>query len=468
MKKWIFLLLCCLSVQSFSAANSGHIDGEGRFYSLEDDSLAFVKRVLLYNAFKDVIGKELKNIGLDDALFWQKYDERFDEYFLPIADKLKADYGIKDGEDVPAKKRDEFEKALREKKLSLKSRFGRINQVVSSYSIKKMSRATQSAQSRYMNISAKVDRQELSDLYFSYTRSDDFKSYKNVFITVDYKLEDMSWLDLGVEVERDFTSVISEHWRNILTTQLGGVATNIVISDSSMREKLDNYLKIPSEATIAFNKDKRSIQENSTMGILNMDDELKQSLWLKVRVGIKKLGDSALTKKRSFSFDGDFIMQDLTTKKIVSFYDFIPEKASFSFENAHELSSNSASLVYRLPMNEFKDLKKKLSALGGNRKKIKLELKGFRSIAEVDNFSKYLETKGVTLGVETKLISLGKESSILQVEFRGENDPMVSLLKALNKADLNDSRTMMLEDEMNPFTIVLGDGGAKGAKVRTN
>lgn len=468
MKKWIFLLLCVVNFQISSAASGGHIDGEGRFYSLEDDSLTFVKKVLLYNAFKDVIGKELKNIGLDDALFWQKYDEKFDDYFLPIQEKLKTDYGIKEGEEISAKKRDEFEKALREKKLSLKSRFGRISQVISSYSIKKMSRATQSAQSRYMNIAAKVNRQELSDLYFSYTRSNDFKSYKNVFVTVDYKLEDMSWLDLGVEVESDFTGVISEHWKNILTTQLSGVVGNIIISDSSMREKLDNYLKIPSEATMAFNKDKRSIQENSTMGILNMDDELKQSLWLKVRVGIKKIGDSALTKKRTFSFDGDFVMQDLTTKKIVSFYDFIPEKTSFSFENAHDLSSNSASLVYRLPMNEFKELKKNLSALGGNRKKIKLDLKGFRSVAEVDSFAKYLETKGITLGVETKLISLGKESSVLQVEFRGENDPMVSLLKALNKVDLNDSRMMMLEDEVNPFTIVLGDNGAKGAKSRTN
>ncbi|MDD0853671.1 hypothetical protein HBN50_11225 [Halobacteriovorax sp. GB3] len=457
MVKWILtLVMMTVSISSFSAGQ--YTDGEGRFYSHEDDSLTFVKKQLLYQAFTDVITKEMKKLGLDSQNFWTRYNEKFEAEFQLVQNNLKEKFGIEEDKEVSTKVRKDFEDALRVKKLNLKSRFGRIERVISSYSVRKMTRSTQMAQSRYMNVSAKVNKKLLTELYYDFTRTEDFRSFNNLFVTVDFKLQDMSWTDLGVKLEKDFTNVIHQYWRNWLLQSLNGVVKDVIVADESMKEKLVNYLKIPVEATAYFDKDKGVLQENTTMAIMNMDDELKQSLWLKIRVDIKKTGDDELVMKRNLIFDGDFILQDLNSKKIVNYYDFITEKASFSFSDEHELSSNSASLVYRLPMNRFKDIKKSLAEMLNEKKRVQLKLRGFRSVGEVESFSKYLQTKGVTLRLSTDVLSIGANETILQVEYRGENQVLFDLLKGLkNKSIEQETRVLGFEDEQNPFILVMRD-----------
>ena len=87
-----------------SSSITGFIRGDGRFYAMEDDSLAFVKKQLLFNAFKDIISKELKNEGLSPNVFWEKFEEKFDESFEPVQESLTLKYGIEE-EDVSAKKK---------------------------------------------------------------------------------------------------------------------------------------------------------------------------------------------------------------------------------------------------------------------------------------------------------------------------------------------------------------------------
>ena len=156
--KIFFPLLFCFSV---AAASLSHVEGEGRFYSNDGDSIAFVKKQLLYQAYRDIFSKELQAMNLDHELFWKKYDGKFEEYFNPIHEGLKTKYKISKNYkgNNPS-----FEVALRRKRLVLKSKFGRLNRAIRSYSEKKMSRSTQMPNSRYINVTAKVSRKVLNNI----------------------------------------------------------------------------------------------------------------------------------------------------------------------------------------------------------------------------------------------------------------------------------------------------------------
>ena len=156
MKKLISLLTLAGLLWSSLALANDYIEGEGRFYAGDDDSLAFVKSQLISNAFQDVISKELASMGLDANLFWNKWNARFDSYFTPVQEQLREKYKL-DEQGNGAQKND-YQKALRVKKLELQARYGDLARVVSSYSIKRMTRSTQVPNSRYMSLQAKVDR----------------------------------------------------------------------------------------------------------------------------------------------------------------------------------------------------------------------------------------------------------------------------------------------------------------------
>ena len=61
------ILIMALGIAE-SSTRSRYVFGEGRFYAYDDDSLSFVKNQLLSNAFRNVITKEMKSIGLDADL----------------------------------------------------------------------------------------------------------------------------------------------------------------------------------------------------------------------------------------------------------------------------------------------------------------------------------------------------------------------------------------------------------------
>ena len=153
-RKSLLLLMFSLLTTGLFAASNSSIDGEGRFYAKDDDSLSFIKSQLLHSAFSDVISKELKFLGLDSAQFWKSYDEKFESYFTPIKEQMQKKYGINDKPTLDAKKK--FNQRHRLKRLGLKSKYGRLDRAVTSYSIKKMTRSPQIPNSRYINVVLKL------------------------------------------------------------------------------------------------------------------------------------------------------------------------------------------------------------------------------------------------------------------------------------------------------------------------
>jgi hypothetical protein len=450
----VFLLILPLS-NSF--ARDQYISGEGRFFAQETDSLEFVKKQLLFSAFRDVISKELKTMGLDNTFFWNQYDLKFEEYFTPIKEKLKLTYKI-DDEGVSKKQREAYQKTLRAKKLKLKSRFGRLARAINSYSIRSMSRSTQMANSRYLKLQAKIDKQVLNQLYIKFTRTSESRHFKNVFLTVDFKLKDLTWTDLGVDIQSDFTNVITEHWKRWLTDNYKPYVEEIILTDEEQKNKLLNFVRIPQDTTQTIHsytsngEAKESANETSYIRV--EEDALRDSLWLKITLSIKKRDEDTLLKKREFEVGGEFILIDLKNNQMAHHFDFISESNTYSYEKSQELSSSLASLIYSMPLNELKKVQKNLGHMPANRNSINLEIYNLDSIGQLFKMKKLIQNKGVTLLLNPTIKKFNRDIAIVNLDFQGDSTRLKEMLQKLENTAVGNS-ILGFKSEDNPFQMVL-------------
>lgn len=435
-RKILFIFFCFLfPLIGMSSPITGFIKGDGRFYAMEDDSLAFVKKQLLFNAFKDIISKELNNEGLNSNFFWEKFDEKFEEHFEPTKKALSEKYGI-ENEDVNPKEKEKYKKALRLKRFTQKGDFGGIKSAIHSYSIKRMTRSTQIANSRYIQINAKLNKKKLNALYIKLTNNGNFKIFKNLYISADFSLENMTWADAGVDVKDDFISVVKDHWKKWLGKSLSDSVENFVLMDAGQEKSVKDYLRIPTEGA--------QIEEN-----------LKNSLWLKFNVIIAKKGEDIFLRKREFNFSLTFLLIEIEKNSLLSHFDFNSQPQKYDFINSHELSSNLASMVYRIPLDKFRDFKKNISSLPTNSHSLFLTVKNIGSIQELFEFNEFLAEKGVSLQVFTQIKSLSGKNARIGVTYQGNHQEMTDFLKSLNSLDFKKNKSILLPEIENPYSIML-------------
>ncbi|MBK23120.1 MAG: hypothetical protein CME70_03865 [Halobacteriovorax sp.] len=444
-KKIFVLLVATLFCTAAFGEAASSIDGEGRFYAKNEDSLSFIKSQLLYSAFSDVISKELKYLGLDSAQFWKSYDEKFEKYFEPIKEQLQKKYGM--DKNPPAAKRADYNKSHRLKRLSLKSKWGRLNRAVKSYSIKKMTRSPQIPNSRYINLNAKVDRSLLKKIYFQMISDSDAREIKTIFVSADFDINDLTWSDLGVELESDFTTVIKEHWKKWLSENLKTRFTSIELTDPAKEKELDAFLKAPREVIPEVN------EENPEEPLpLN---EFKDALWLKLNISLDKVKEDFLMKERAYQLTGDFILLDMNNGGVVHSHDILPSENKYSFEKGKPLSTNIATWVYRTASSEFASFDEKIASIPSQDKSVELLISGVESFLDFEKVGELLAIKGASQRFATKLISYEGSIGKLNLKYTGDKDALLKTLSELGEEKIDENRVLAKSPDESPFSFQL-------------
>jgi hypothetical protein len=441
-----FIISLCLFI-SFSSLAASFIDGRGHFFAESNDSLKFVKDQLLSSAFRDILTKELKNMGLDANHFWQQYDVKFEQHFTPVKESLVTKYRMEDG-NVSIKNKERYRNSIRARRLRAKSKFGKLSRVIQSYSIKKFSRSTKTSNSRYVSLSAKVNRKILRNIFFKFTQEGKARHFKTLYITADFYLNAMTWLDAGVSVESDFTNVINAHWKKWFLENLNSYVDDIVIADVVVKEKIKAFARLA---------DKRSNynSEGGDFSEISAADEFNNSLWLKVKTKITKLDDDLVMKTREFSVNGDFILIDLKTNKLIKYFDFISENKKINIENSHALSSNLASMVYRIPISEYQEIAKSISALPATLSRVSLEVSNVQNMLELVKINELLASKGIAFRFESQINSYSGQAASLLLSFQGSNENIIDTLNTLNNIEIGPGRIITIESSANPFKFTI-------------
>lgn len=445
MIKKILVILCLtlVSTGAFAEAKNS-IDGEGRFYAKDEDSLSFIKSQLLHSAFSDVISKELKYLGLDSSQFWKSYDEKFEGYFEPIKEQLQKKYGM--NEKPTVEKRKKFNKSHRLKRLSLKSKYGRLDRAVTSYSIKKMTRSAQIPNSRYINVNAKVDRKLLKKIYFQMISDSVDREIKTVYVSASFDLNDLSWSDVGVELESDFTNVIKNHWKKWLSENLKTRFGEVSLTEPSEEKELGEFLKAPKEATA-------DLLTEVPLGDAEPQpiNEYKDGLWLKMNVELSKVKEDFLMKERAYRLTGDFILVDLNTGEIVHSFDLPISENKYSFEVGSPLSTNVATWVYRTVSSDFGSFDAKIAAIPSQTKSVELTVLGAKTYLDFEKVGEALAIKGASQRFSTRILSFEGDKGKIKLNYSGDKENLLKTLSSLGDIKIDEDRTLAKAEGDSPF-----------------
>ena len=439
MKQWVFLILffsfTFLIPGEKAHAEKKFIKGEARFYSQDEDALSFIKEQLLDVAFKDIISKKMVLMGLDSKLFWKNFQEKFEVHFKNTHEELKARFEDDEGKMKP-KDKEKYQKLLRLKRLKARKTFGRLAVVIQSYVIKRMSRSLKYPNSRYMRLLANVDKKRFRGLYARFVKLGGKREFKTLYLSVNFELQGVTWQDIGVAVEADFTEVIKKHWLSWFSSRMG----TFVKDFKPVNKELGNNLDL----LLASKSSKNSDLEN-----------FADSLWLKINFQIGKDGENTIQKKRAFSFRGNYLLMDLQTQKPLDFYDFPKISHKYSYLDNHQLSSNVASYIYRVPLKRFERFRKKLEILPANEKTLKLEVENITSIQEILEIIALIKERGVIQNVEPQISFYDRNRALLRLDYRNEYNSLKKILLSLNQYVLGNGRSVVLKNQENIMRIYL-------------
>lgn len=429
--RWLFLFALMGFTFSAFSNQSQLVEGKGSFLSVEDDSVSFVKGQLLRNAFDEIIKRDLTATGLDQQLFYDRYNQKFDEYFLPTEAKLREKYKIRADDNGLANA--EFQKELRSTRLTLRAKFGNLESAISSYSVIEYGSSPEIPSNKFMTVSAKVDRKQLGAIYSKFTRDVSGRLITAIYLDASFALDDMNWKDVGVILEEDFTTVVKEHWHKILAEKLAPLITNFVIVNPTQRERIKKLI-----SGGPFTYDSIASTEFG---------EFKDVALLKLQIRMKKISDEPLLDIRTFQIDGGFILQDLLTRKVLAEYDFNTDKHRIVFKNDHDLSSNLATAIYQKPLEELLALKNRLPHFKINDSKSSLIVRSVRSIKDVIDISRRLSMNGSSLDLTATIKRIEGSIAYLDLDYTGKRDALISVLKTLDDGPLPSGNGIKLSEE---------------------
>lgn len=381
-------------------------EGEGRFFSKDEDNLVFIKQQLLYQSFKQILTKEMDTLGLDSKAFWQRYEDQFENYFKPIEDTLKE----KVKPEESAKNRADFEKSLRTQKLNAQARYGRIQRAIQSYSIKKMSRSPQVPNSRFMNVEAKVDRKNLTDLYMSFIKSGAKQGFTKLYLMTDFQLVNSTWSDTGVDLESDFTSVVNDHWKKWLLESGGVGLSEVIIADNSLISQFENRI---------HHSENLATEQNEA-----------GELWLKVNLRLNKTNEDNVLQKRTFHVTGEYVLIDSQNNYVLDKGDFPTEVGAFSTQDLHQFSSQLASMIYRMPVNFWGKFSQIISAPIPSQF-LKIKVTNIKNVSDAIAISDLINQIGVVKKATAGLIRLRGNEAEIGIRFFGDGSEMLNMLKGL-------------------------------------
>ncbi len=425
--------------------NSNSVIGEGRFTPGEGDQLSFIREQLLASAFRDVLTKEMNKLGLESTSFWQHYNQKFDQFFEPTRKKLKEQYGIQPGQKISASKRKKYEQVLRLKHRNLKRNYGNIGRAIGQYSIKKLSRSPTLPHTRSISIQAKVNRNILHQIYLNFTAEAKESNINTLYLTVNFKIENMSWNDMGDALEPTFTTAILERWKkNILesTKSQKLQIQNVIMADKDTHSTLERYIQASSET---------------------LDPQYTASLWAKFHFTVERTKEEALFQKREYKIRGDFALINLSNQKIILHQDFSPVKKTYHTASADNLRGQLSGLISGIPLNILKKLPPALKALPSRKSKILLSVSPYRNIRDVLTLMRVLGERGIAHQVSPQLQNYSKIGANILLEYSGDPQKVKSLLSSLNNRHISRHLLVKIHNPQNPFKIALETVAAEPA-----
>lgn len=447
MKKIILLLALIMTAAISTNTLGASVSARGQFTSKPGDSLSFIKKQLYANTVRNVLDSELKKLGLDTKTFWVNYETQFEENFKAIKDAYDTEFGAVDAEGNPVSLSgatlERYQRGLRLKRLRAYASFGQFNSIITSYTIKKTSKSLSKADTHYTSIEAKVNRKLVSEIYYRFIGKGKSRTFSKLYLNINYKLNDLTWEEIGVSSQSKFTDVVEEHWLKELNQSVSGVFLDgIEIVNPSLRSEIFEHLKKPLLV----------LRSNDSSLFGSRQDELKNSLMLTIDIVLSKEYKDDKQQQINIQTYGGSVLTDLRDGTIVSFQDFEPKAQEYATVDPHKQSSDIASYVYQLPINEMKSLHRTIKEKVSVKNSFDIVLKNTKNINEAFDFASLLKEEGVVYFFDPQITSTLQNVVSISITFSGDKDKAMEVLKKFNEVKLSDN-SIIKRDINLPFVF---------------
>ena len=403
-----------------------NVVGQGHFVSQQGDSLEFIKKQLLYTAFRDVISQELKTMKLDNKKFWKNYEQQFSQHFHSISNSLKKRFSDKKGSIIADKK--QYKKELRKKKLTSKSRYGNLNKLIPSYSIKNTtsSASSKTGRSHKIEIRATVNRRKLHHTYLSFTETKVKKTFEQLFISPRFNISNIQWSEFGMRSQHNFTETVTDHWKNWFKTHMGNKFQTVTIAHENQRESVTNYLSSDS-----------------------------RSFWLTVSVSIEQVHKDTFFNIKSFLINTNYLFIDLKTKMPILYGENKEKLKHIEFQNTEDLSSQLATLVYQEPVSLFDKIQSSIESLSIKRDRMEIVVKNAPTILDVLKLSDFISHEGIIHGVQAIVSYYDTSKSLITLSYTNNKEDIIKFVKGLNNRIFTKEKTLKVDKNMNLNILII-------------
>jgi|GEM_PF-5679825 len=439
------------------------IDGEAEFLSRASDDWSMVKKHLFALAVEDGLNKAMKEMGLDNNVFWNKFNQRFEDSLKTQETTLKAKYGITSDKDIEKHpKYAQYESELRDARLNARSKFGNLQRVILGHSERKQSRSTANPNIRFYTLGLKIDRKGLQGLYHRYSGEGKSRQFSKIYLGSEFVLKGVEWQDIGVETATELTSVVEGHWKKWLEENLHGQISELSVLNPGDRIDLEKNFK---SAHASF------LETGLHSASDTWSEEYQKAAWLKMIVRLTNVPIENSEGLLNIKVECDYILLDIKTGDILLSDDFQTmiqpfRSARTQLTNEHEagqpvpesvqtISSNVASAIYRMPVTSWANLSKTLGNLQDYSGRVNLEIQQVSSINHVYGLIDYLTHKGAGNGVIGTLQSFDGKDAKISLRYQGENEGIINFLKSQQNGVLGKGLSIHFEDIEKPFKISL-------------
>jgi hypothetical protein len=416
MKLVLLAISILLSFNIYAAKDEKFFEGSAKFLAQDEDTVEKVKKQLLHLAFRDVITKQLQDLGLDVSLFWQRFDEEFEEKYLEEVGRLEEKNKERLESDADYKK--QFMESLRDVRMNMIVNFQSLPQAIQSYQISQISRSPRNANMRYMNIEAKVNQKVLNRIYYRLVRGKSNDNYTRLILDIDYHLENGNFTDLGVNNERDFTSVVNQHWGDWFKKNKPRVVEKVEVAESRLKRFLTEYDNIPKE-------------ELSN----RLPSELRNSLLLKIELSIEKVRHIPEFKEYAFKIKGGLYLLELDTGRVVHHQEIDLMEKEYTSLDYEQLSTALANAIYRQPMGDFSKVNNTIEKLGRVKNTQTVVLYDYKKIDEALGLIEKIKTNGIRFNLDASLQKVEHNRSTYIVYLDGNKKQLTDLIKFVMNRD---------------------------------
>lgn len=429
--KLLLSVFLTLALGSVFAANK-FIKGEGKFVATDDDSHEFITKQLTHEGFRNIITKELKNLGLNSEVFWQKVDETITPRVEAIDKELRLKYKI---DDNPTSNQTRvYKQVLRRKKLTLRRNIGRISNVISRYAVNRITRSKNNGNYRYIRLEGEVDSVALNKLYYRFVRGKKSSEYGSIFLDVNFVLDGVTYSELNIENENEFEDVVLKSWLDWFSKNKPGNIANIDVLEDSQRSKLAEYMKLPSEAMLT-----------------NIPEFCVNSLLLKVEVKISKTKFDSTVNRYDFEYAGSAFLKDLQTNLNINTYNLNPEEKSYLITEDVNLANILANHVYKMALSSFPRMVSSIKNLTPISSIQRVSVFNYSNMEKLNTLINKVKESGIKYSLKAEIENISKQQADFVLYFDGDISEVKSLLLSINSA--KNDLTFELIDTNNTLSI---------------